>query len=452
MFVFMIICACTPSFWVHAQIISTVAGSGDWFGIGNGAFSGDSGQATDAQFFQPVSIAIDNVGNIYIADEYNFRIRKINTDGIINTIAGTGVSGYRGDDSLAINAKFCDLGYIKYYNNNLYVPDVCNNRIRKINLTTGIITTVVGIGSSFCSRDTGLATNCFINYPFSVTFDNVGNLFLSDACNYVDKVNELGLMSRFAGSDSMDSYGGDGGQATNARFNHPVDIAFDPEGNLYISDLVSSTIRKIDTYGIITKYAGTDTVYGYTGDNGAATLSQLNFPEGIISDGEGNIFFSDENNNVIRKIDHETKIITTIAGNGTVGYSGDGFAATNAQLFHPGGLAFDAAGNLYIADWLNNRIRKVTNVGVPLRAKSVERRAEAVVEVYPNPATTTLNVAGAAGCEVGVYDMVGRSVFMGFSAGDKLVIDVGKLAKGVYFVEVVDGGTGEKVVKKLLKE
>jgi len=289
------ICACIQFCGIHAQIITTIAGSGPWFGAGHGAFSGDGGPATNAEFFQPASLAFDNIGNLYIADEYNFRIRKIDTIGIINTIAGTGVSGYGGDDSIATVAKFCDLGFIKIgYDGNLYIPDICNNRIRKITLATNIITTYAGVGEKNCDGDTGIATSAKFNYPVGITFDHSGNLYFGDGCNHIDRINEVGNMARMAGSDSLDACCGDGGPAIAAKFGLPADISFDQKGNLFISDLNNDIIRKIDTSGNISRYAGTDTTFGYYGNGGPATLAQLFYPEGIVTDGDDNIFFSDE--------------------------------------------------------------------------------------------------------------------------------------------------------------
>jgi len=431
-----ILFVCVPAIQSGAQIITTIAGSGTLFGGGYGAFSGDGGLATDAQFFSPISVVVDNSGNIYIADEFNYRIRKINTHDTITTIAGTGIYGYGGDDSIATLAKFCDLSYIKIASDgNLYVPDVCNNRIRKINLATDIISTYAGDGTTFCN-DNDMATSASINYPFGVTFDNFNNFYLSDACDFVDKINLAGIMSRVAGSDSVDGYGGDGGQATNARFNHPVDIAFDNENNLYIVDAGNAEIRKVNTSGIITNYAGTPGVFGYFGDNGLATLAQLNYPEGIAIDGANNVFFSDCSNMVVRRIDNSTNIITTIAGNGIGGFSGDGGMATNAKLLSPAGLSFDTMGNLYIADWNNNRIRKVTNAGVPLKQSEVGR-AESGVKIYPNPAKNFINISSSQIINrISISNIFGQCVYELYLNDDKAVVDVGDLPKGVYFVRL----------------
>ena len=442
----LLICALVFAGYIDAQIITTIAGSGPWFGPGHGAFSGDSGQATNAQFFQPVSLAIDSIGNIYIADGSNLRIRKINTSGIINTIAGTGAYGYGGDDSLATGAKFCDFGYITLGPDNcLYIPDICNNRIRKIDLATNIITTVAGNGLPYCNRDTGIATNAIFNYPFSVNFDKHRNLYFLDACNYIEKVNSTGAITRFAGIDSTNGYSGDNGSALLANLSHPIDATFDFNGNLYFGDVGNNVIRKIDTFGIITTCAGSS-IWGFSGDNGPATLAQFRGIEGIATDGAGNVFFADELNDVIRKVDHATGIISTIAGNGTFGYSGDGFAATNAQLYHPTGIAFDTEGNLYIADWYNNRIRKVTNVGVPLKVRGALQQKATEVYIYPNPANKFIYINATLGAEVILTNLLGQIHMETTMRNSIEQIDVSGFTNGVYLVAVTNPETGLKSV------
>ena len=425
-----------------AQIITTVAGDSHFVGPGSGYFCCDGYPATAAGLNRPVSVAIDSIDDIYIADEGNGRIRMINTSGIIYTIAGSAVGGYRGDDSAASLAEFCDFGYIFINNNNLYIPDVCNNRVRKIDLSIQIITTWAGNGLPYCFGDTGLANAAMLNYPFSVDADYVGNMYVSDGCNYVYKVGSDAHISRVAGSDSFAGCSGDFGPATAAQLNGPVDIVHDKFENFYISDLSNNVIRKVDIGGNISKFAGIDTTWGYSGDNGPATNALLDYPEGITCDGEGNVFFSDQGNNVIRRIDHYSNVITTVvgdgygAGTGGGAFSGDNGPATNARLNGPAGLTFDKYGNLYIADWLNNRIRKVTNVGVPLH-QPVLVNPEIAFTIYPNPAKNTLMVSGAQGCTCQIINLLGQVQKTVSCSADKESINISDLPPGQYIVEAI---------------
>ena len=437
---------CLLAFRTDAQIITTIAG------IDSAGYFHDNGPAIHATLYQPIGIAIDSADNIYISDENNVRIRKINTSGIISTIAGTGVIGYRGDDSIATIAEFCDMAYLKCgYDGNLYIPDVCNNRIRKINLVTDTITTYAGNGVQGFETDDSLATKAQLWYPAGITFDNTGNLVFSEIGGRVYKINDANIMIRVAGGDSLAGYGGDGGPATNAQFNHPVDIAYDKVGNLYISDLDNYVVRKVDTFGIITVFAGTVGVFGYHGANGSATSAELGFPEGIIVDGLDNVFFSDEANNVVWRIDHDTHIISIVAGNGTGGFSGDSSLATNAQLGQPTGLAFDSEGNLYIADLGNNRIRKVTNVGVPLSVRGTIFPGPKELHLFPNPAQGFVTIEAGLSGTVQVYDVMGRNVLYVSVRASGTQIPLENLRQGIFVVEFTDY-VGNRKYGRFVKE
>ena len=426
---------------VEGQIITTVAGNTPSGFLGT--YTGDGVAATASSLSTPISVALDAIGNLYIADEGNGRVRMVDTSGIIQTIAGNGLVGFRGDDSVASLSEFCDLGYIFISDNGLYVPDICNNRLRKIDLSTQIISTFAGNGSANCNFGSGIATVVNVHDPFCADADEFGNIYLSDVCNYVCKIGADGFLQKVAGSDSLAGYSGDLSSAITAKLNHPVDVAHDPFGNMYISDLNNNVIRKVDTAGMITTFAGTG-FFGYSGDNGPATTAHLCYPEGITSDGEGNIYFSDCGNNVVRRIDYYTNVITTVVGNGygagsggsLGGFSGDNGPATAAEIYGPGGLTFDKYGNLYIADWLNNRIRKVTNVGVPLRQPAVVK-PEIVLTIYPSPAKNTVSVACVQGCTCDLIDLLGRVQMTFFCAADKQSIDVSSLPPGQYIVEAI---------------
>jgi sugar lactone lactonase YvrE len=342
--------------------IVTVAGQGNDVGFG-----GDGGPAVSAELFYPYGASVDSFGNIFIADKVNNRIRKVDTNGIITTIAGVGPSAangsYSGDSGAATNANLnFPIGIAVDGTRNLFIADSWNNRIRKVD-TNGIITTVAGTNSSGFSGDGGAATSAKLNNPSTVFVDSSGNLLLADTGNNrIRRIDTNGIITTIAGTNAV-GYSGDGGTATNAMLTGPNGVAADGFGNYYIADTTNNCIRKIDINGIITTFAGNGTA-GYSGDGGAATNASLNQPYGVAVDAYGQVFFADYNNSRIRVV-NASGIITTLVGNGTAGYSDGGGIATNASLNHPAGLNFDNSGNLLIADQGNYRIRKVDFWGVP---------------------------------------------------------------------------------------
>ena len=339
------------------NIITTVAGNGM-----NG-YSGDGGVATNASLYNSSGVAFDAFGNLYIADFRNNRIRKVDTNGIITTVVGNGSGSYSGDGSAATNASLHFPYGVAFDNSgNLYIADANNNRIRKVD-TNGIITTVAGNGTSGYSGDGGVVTNASLHLPSGVAFDGSGNMYIADTGNNrIREVDTTGIITTVAGNGTS-GYSGDGGVATNASLRLPYGEAFDAFGNLLLADRNNNCIRKVNTNGIITTVAGNG-IATYAGDNGLATNASLNNPWGVAFDNSGNLYIAEYNNNRIRKLD-TNGIITTVAGNGTSGYSGDGGVATNASLNIPWGVAFDNSGNLYIADSYNSRIRNVHFAGYP---------------------------------------------------------------------------------------
>ena len=243
---------------------------------------------------------------------------------------------------------------------NLYIADLGNHRIRKVD-AAGVISTVAGDGTWGSSGDGGPATAAQLRRPYDVALDGAGNLYIADEFNRrIRKVDAAGVITTVAG-DGTEGFGGDGGPATAARLDSPSGVALDGDGNLYIADRGNNRIRKVRS-GVITTVAG-DGTYGYSGDGGPATAALLNGPTDVAVDGAGNLYIADHDNDRIRKVD-PAGVITTVAGDGTEGYGGDGGAATAAQLHWPRGVALDGAGNLYIADTSNHRIRKVDAAGV----------------------------------------------------------------------------------------
>jgi uncharacterized protein (TIGR03437 family) len=335
--------------------ISTVAGNG------TAGYSGDNGPATSAQLRDPYGVAVDAAGNIYIADESSSVVRKVGTDGTIITVAGNGIAGYAGDNAQAATAQLnYPFGLAADALGNIYIADTENNRIRKI-AANGIISTVAGNGARGYSGDNGSAISATLDEPAAVAVDAVGNLYIADESNaVVRKVANNGIISTVAGNGN--NYSGDNGPATNAQLHWPAGVAVDAADNLYIADAYDNRIRKVATSGVITTVAGNGTA-GYSGDSGPATSAQLDYPFGIAVDAVGDLYIADTYSHRIRKI-APNGTISTVAGNGTAGYSGDNGPAASAQLNDPYGVAVDAAGNVYVADTANNRIRKIATNGI----------------------------------------------------------------------------------------
>jgi sugar lactone lactonase YvrE len=383
-------------------------------GNGQSAFSGDNGPATAAALNAPRVVATDSDGNVWIVDTGNNRIRQVDKAGIIrtihagtlngprglavsvnrevfisdsgnhrilrvssvgdvSTIAGTGSAGFDGDRSRPESASLNDpYGIAVDGSGMLLVADRRNNRIRKIAEGQGrlltpfgvipgppIITTIAGNGQLDDIGDGGPATAAVLSGPSAALSDGAGNLYVSDSGhNRVRRVDAVtGTITTIAGSGTG-GLDGDGGPATEASLRFPQGLAIHPDGSLYIADTQNHVVRKVQPNGFISTFAGTGT-RGYSGDNLAANVSALSQPFGLAIDAQGNVYISDTGNHRIRKVAAGTQLMTTIAGNGSAGFSNEGGVATTASLSVPRGIALDAAGNLYIADSGNNRIRRV---------------------------------------------------------------------------------------------
>jgi gliding motility-associated-like protein len=343
---------------LQSQVITTIAGNG------TSGYSGDGGPAINAQLGDMYYCypAIDNAGNIYIAQTSHNTIRKIDASGVITTIAGTpGIIGYSGDGGPAVNALLYHPTFIAIDNaNNIFFGDRNGDIIRKID-PSGIITTVTGQATTACGVGDGgplLSAQFWANS--AAIFDQAGNLYISDfACNTVRKVNTSGVITTIAGNGTL-GYSGDGGPATSAKMAYPCKVAVDNTGNVYIPDAQNHRIRKVSPAGIITTVAGNGT-NGYSGDGGPALNAQLSFPGSVVIDNSGNLYIGDYNN-VIRKID-PAGIITTFAGNGITGYSGDGGPAILASLqLTEGRISIDNNNNIYFVNHNSGEVvRKITN-------------------------------------------------------------------------------------------
>ncbi len=344
-----------------AGIITTFAGNGNYsFGGGPRQYN-DGGPATDALMHLPQGVAVDKSGNVYIADTGDNSIRKVTTDGIINTIAGDSYPGFFGDTGVATSAEFDHPSDVAVDSSgNVYVADTANARIRKIG-TDGNIATFAGSGTIGFKGDGDAAAKAALLAPSGVAVDSSGNLFIvQSGDSRVRKVDTKGNISTIAGAGTA-GFSGDGSSAVKAELNSPTGIAVDSSGNLYVADFLNLRIRKIDSSGNIASVAGNGLI-GFSGDGGQALRAQMNSPEGVAVDAAGNLYVADTGNNVVRRVS-PAGVITTVAGSGTAGGNGDGSAAAGAQLNAPQGLAVDAAGNLYIADTLNARVRRVSTSG-----------------------------------------------------------------------------------------
>jgi hypothetical protein len=329
---------------------------------GNGSSNplGEGGQATSAGLSGIKAIKIDGAGNLYLALS-GHRIRKINTSGIINTIAGTGTSGFTGDGGAATAARINNSNDMAVdIAGNVYIVDEYNGRVRKID-AGGNINTILGNGIAIngFSGDGGAALMAaFRNYLPSVLADGMGNVYIADATNQrIRKVNSAGIVSTFAGNGTAGYYG-DGGPASAAALSIPVGLALDKMGNLYIGEAGSNHVRKVNTSGIISTVAGGGS--SILGDGGPATAAAISVI-GIAVDTNGNIFIADSANKRIRKVDGSTGIITTIAGNGSSIHSGDGGPATAAGLYFIKGLYADKRGNIYVT---GGATRKINVAGI----------------------------------------------------------------------------------------
>ena len=364
-----------------------------------GGYGGDGGLAigTAVKLNQPTGLAIDAAGNVYIAEGAGNRIRKVSSAGIISTICGDGTGAFSGDGVPATDAQvYSPRGMTIGPSGDLVIADANNYCIRKISSATGSITTIAGTpGAASSGGDGGPATAAMFSLPVDVKYDAAGNLYVCDWFhNDIRKISTTGTITSIAGVGTP-GYTGDGGPATAAQLHFPFRLAFNPAGDLFFVDGANNSIRKIDmATGTITTVAGSPTgIAGFAGDGGPATASQFSVATSVKFDAAGNMYISDRNNGRIRRVDAVTNTINTVVGYGPYAFeTGDGGPATAATMNHPYEMAFDAAGNLYIADIGGHTVRKVS--AFPSLGTHQFSTTNNEIVLSPNPAKGTFTVRG----------------------------------------------------------
>lgn len=335
-------------------MIDTIAGTG------LKGFAGDGGQAASASIDSVLGLAIDALGNIYFTESKVHRVRRITTDGIVRTYAGNGAGAFAGDNGPANQASLNEPWHLTIDSGgNLLIADFRNHRLRRVT-PAGIITTVAGTGTATSNGDGGPAAQATLLGPAGVYVDSSNNIYTTGFDNRVRIIGPDGIIRAFAGTGSA-GFAGDGGPAAQALLAFPVAITGDSTGNIYFADTLNLRVRRITRQGIVSTYAGI-VQHRYSGDGGQAVAAAIGLPLGLAVDTDNNVYISDPNNHRIRKVS-PNGIISTIAGTGLAGFSGDNGPSTLAALNFPTGLASDLAGNVYIADTLNGRVRRISRDG-----------------------------------------------------------------------------------------
>lgn len=439
------------------QIITTIAGTG------SSSFSGDNGPATAAGVPNPAQGDFDKYGNYYYAEASSNRIRKINTLGIITTVAGNGMGGFAGDNTPATAARIYGPVDVKLdAAQNLYIADVQNNRIRKVDAATGIITTIVGTGTPGYSGEGTPATAALLWGPEAVCIDKFGNLYIADVVSYrIRKVTPAGIISTFAGN-GIAGYSGEGTRADTSMVGMVVGLCSDTAGNIFFANnSVSPRVFKINTSGMMNTVAGNG-VTTYSVDGVPATTANI-APVAVAVDSFNNLFIADKYNNRAYKVDAVSGILYNVAGNGVAGDSGDGSAATTASLFKPIGVTLDPCGNLYIPTigdgvtvGAGRRIRKVTfnppcTVPTPTIANNLTKPIPEF-SISPTPAYNELTLtANTPITNITITNLIGKTVYTQSCQSEKAEVDISGLPAGVYLLRVTDG-EGHKMVRRFLKE
>ncbi|HYD21234.1 MAG TPA: T9SS type A sorting domain-containing protein, partial [Flavipsychrobacter sp.] len=375
--------------------------------------------------------------------------RRIDVNGIITTIAGTGVAGYNGDGGLADTSKLWIPSSVTLDSvGNIFIADGSNNRVRKIDAGTGIISTIAGTGVQGFGGDNGPALSAMLSGPNDICFDKFGNLYVSDANNFrIRKINPSGVITTVVGT-GLPGYNGDNIQAATAQLYTCRGVATDSSGNLYIAEMSGNRVRKVDiSSGLISTIAGTG-IPNYNGDSIQGTAANIG-PMRVAFDMNWVLYIVDNYNNRIRKID-QNGVIYTVVGNGIEAFGGDGGLAMAASLNSPSGIIFDTCNNLYITEVNQGRIRKVTyndSCGI-LSTRSISKSLD--LSIWPNPAYAELSISSSRQLkEVFICNAMGQMVLRQQCNANTMRINVEGLPGGIYFVRVVDVNGGARVEKVL---
>jgi sugar lactone lactonase YvrE len=435
----------------QAGFITTVAGDGI------AGFAGDGQPATNAKIDTIGYTAVDDSGNIYISDAQNNRIRKIYArTGEMATIAGNGFPGWTGDYGAATLAEvYYPFGIAVDHNFNVYFCDNGNGVIRKINQSTGIITTIAGTGNGGNTGNGGKADTATFDDCVDIAVDGAGNLYISDdvaGCVRIILASN-NMIYQYAGNNTA-GYSGDGSAATAAQLNKPLGIAVDNSGNLYIADWMNYVIRKVNTSGTISTVAGIAGNNAYNNASGNATAVPLSSPTGVACDKNGFVYVADAGDNVVRRINVNTNYDLVVAGDTGAGFSGDNVLATTTELNYPFTVSLDTNSNIYIGDLLNFRIREVG--AVPTAVPQISNSGR--FAIYPNPVNNTLNIQFSASYTSGkntfeIVDITGRTITSfdrTVNSGNIIPVDVSALSGGMYFIKVSNNTSSQ--VLKFIKE
>lgn len=435
--------------------IYTIAGNGKQ------GSSGDGGVATAASLNQPLVMVKDSKGNIFVACTGDNKIRRIDAKTkVITTFAGTGTAGFSGDGGPATKAKFnflTGVGLGVDVSGNIYVSDASNNRVRVITATTNIVTTIAGTGVAGFSGDGGQASAAQLSEPQGIGIDASHNIYISDGANNrirrIDGVTKVISTVAGGGTSTPFAKGSVSARSLNIGFNEH--IALDYSGNLYYSDEGYDCIVKVDkATNYITLLAGTGT-FGYSGDGGPATAAQLQDPNGLAIDSVGNVYVTDEVNQAIRRIDAVTHMITTVAGTGLTGYTGDGGLATLASLNYPTDLCLDKSEGIYMIDYYNNVIRKVgssnviANNAIPLQLTQINLTEPSVNKALSpngdgrNDVLTINNIEKYPDNELTLINTAGKVIYHTIGYDNQSKVFSGQQRAGTYFYQLryKDGDT-----------
>jgi large repetitive protein len=349
--------------------IDTVAGDADWI------YQGDGALAIDSPIFLPTGVVADAAGNVFLSDSQNNRIRRVDGQtGIISTVAGTGTPGYQGDHVLATQTMInMPAGLLLDGAGNLYFADTGNHIVRRVDAVTGMMTTVAGTpGVQGYSGDGASAAQAQLTFPESVGLDEAGDLLIADTGNNVIReVNAITGIIRTVAGTGVAGFNGDNQAATTAQLSSPWSVAVAPDGSIYIADLSNNRVRKVNPAGMISTVAGTGP-RGFSGDGGSATAAVLGEPAAVAIDPAGDVYIADSDNNRVREISGSTGLIETICGTASEQFAGDAGAANLASLYGPYALFFDQTGNLFIADMFHNRVRRINALAISLQYATIK--------------------------------------------------------------------------------